>query len=118
MVALDQDLVDEDALERGRDQVGDHQGQPGQDHEDERGLGGREPPDQPQKRAGPLAFLDELRAGLEGKRDAAVTALEFVKADRPAATRGIVQVNLPPPQSLDDEKVVPLPEDDERRLAG
>ncbi len=98
VVPLDQDLIDEDALERGRDEVGDHQGQPGQDHEDERGLGGREPPDQPQDRAGPLAFPDEMRSGLEGERDAAVTALEFVQADRPAATRRIVQVDLPPPR--------------------
>ncbi len=46
VVPLDQDLIDEDALKRGQHEVGNHQGQPGQNHEDERGLGGREPPDQ------------------------------------------------------------------------
>ena len=46
-MALDEDLVDEDALEGGRDQVGDHQGQPGQDHERQRRPGRRQPPDQP-----------------------------------------------------------------------
>ena len=38
-MALDQDLVDEDALVGGRHECRDHQGQPGQDHERERALG-------------------------------------------------------------------------------
>src|SRR5271166_4812683 len=79
-------------------------------------LGGRQPPDQPQDGAGPAALLGEVGTRLEGERDAAVTALEFVVADGSPATCRIIDVDLPPRESLDDEKVVPLPEDNERRL--
>ncbi len=115
MVPLDQNLIDEDPLVRGQHQVGNHQSQPGQNHEDERGLRGRKPPDQADERAGPLPLLDELRAGLEGQSDSAVTALEFIEADRPSAAGRVVEVDLSPPRSLDDQEVVPLPEDNERR---
>ncbi len=116
VAAFDQDVVDEDALEASRDQVGNHQGQPGQKHEDERAPGGREPADQAHERAWPAPFLGKLGTGYEAEGDLGISPPELVHADRPAADRRIIQIDLPVGEPLDDEKVVPLPEYEERRL--
>ena len=50
-MAFDQDAVDEEPQEGGGGEVGDHQGEARQDHEDQRGPGPGEPSDHAEQRA-------------------------------------------------------------------
>ena len=99
-----------------RDQRGNHQGQPGQDHERQRGLRRGQSASQANRGTGPSSLPDKLGARSERECDPTVEPRELLPAHGAPAASRIVEEDDPAAKPLDDQKMIPLPEHHERRL--
>src|SRR5215471_19948778 len=107
LLALAENEIDEDLQERGHDQAGYGERDPGDHAERERrrrvdhGKPRREPADE----ARPASARLEVRTGRQLQHDAGEGVLELVPGDSTRSGRGIVQPDAALRRSLDDDEV-------------
>ena len=114
-IAVDEHAVDEDAHECGDEQTRHDERESAEQREGDGAASAAQMT--PQRADEHLAawFANECVGRLDGDRHAGVRPVEIVAIDDATAARGIVKVNAALRESLDDEKMIEAPKDDEGR---
>ena len=116
--ALNQDLINENALIGRGDQGRKRQSKARQDHKERADFDAANRLARPMRVLGRRPLRTNRGPGVKVKAIPLTPPGELLPADRSPAARRVVQIDLAPPEALDNQEMIPFPEDNHGHRLG